>query len=119
MKSLLAVAMLAFAGLASAEQVDLYQTGGWGALHQYHDVANSANAAITIYIGVSGSAAVYMDGDVYMGTYNGSGIPSVFTSGRGQITLTINETTRRACTYSGRGQHCSTIWTLVEGTLVR
>jgi len=120
MKILIAVGMLAFAGAASAENIDLYTTGGWGALHQYHDVGNSANALLSIYIGVSGSASVYLDDDVFSGLYNGSGVRSVFTNGAGvQITLTINETSRRVCVLQGRGQYCHTVWTLLDGTLLR
>ncbi len=114
------LALLSFPAFATAETIDLYTTSGWGALHQYHDIANSADASVTIYIGVSGSASVYLDGDVFNGFYNGSGVASVFTNGTGaQVILTIDETSRRVCVYQGRGQRCSTIWTLQDGTLVR
>jgi hypothetical protein len=41
MKSLIVALMLAVSGVAAADQIDLYPTGGFGALHQYHNVDTS------------------------------------------------------------------------------
>lgn len=110
-------------GTAGAETLTLGTTGGWGALHQYHDVPTGDQATtVTAYIGSTSMSLWFNDnvGDQFTGPYYGSGVGTVLTDPNGvQISLTIDERTRRACTYSGRGQHCSTIWTLVDGTLVR
>jgi hypothetical protein len=120
MRTSILLSLLAFSAVASAESLDLYTTTGWGALHQYHDVGNSAGVPLAIYIGVSGSASVYLADDVYTGFYNGSGVASTFANEAGvQITLTLSETSRRVCVRQGRGQSCHLVWTLVEGTLVR
>lgn len=114
-KTMLLCAALAASGMASA--TDLNQTPGFGYLHQYHNVANSDGLSIDIYIGSSGSASVFVDGDVYTGNYNGSGIPSVFTSNAGQLTLTIDETSRTVYIKQGKGQTRKTVYTLLDGTL--
>lgn len=110
-------------GTASAETLTLATTGGWGALHQYHDVQTSDPAtAVTAYIGSTSMSLWFNDnvGDQFTGPYYGSGVNTVLTDQNGvQISLTMDEQTRRVCTRSGRGQHCSTIWTLVDGTLIR
>lgn len=120
MRTAILLSLLAFSALASAESLTLYRTTGWGALHQYHDVSNSAGVPLAIYIGVSGSASVYLADDVYTGYYQGSDLASTFANQAGQkITLTITETYRRVYTRQGRGQSSHMVWTLVEGTLVR
>src|SRR5712672_549988 len=113
----------ALSGQARAETLTLDTTGGWGALHQYHNVPTSDPATtVTMYIGAKSMSLWFNDNvsDQFTGPYYGSGVGTVLTDPNGvQIFLTIDERTRRACTYSGRGQHCSTIWTLVDGTLDR
>ena len=83
--------------IASAEQVDLYTTGGFGALHQYHNVQTSlctqvpceAAGLVTIYLpqqstsrgiqlwfGDQVTSANYFT-SYWVGTYSGNGLVSV------------------------------------------
>jgi len=128
--ALIGVLALGASTLVNAETLDLAQTGGWGALHQYHDVQTSDPATtVTMYLPqyTTGSQIAelwfgdFAAGNQFYGDYNNVGNQMTFTNpNTGQtVVLQIFESTRRACTYSGRGQHCSTIWTLVSGTLAR
>lgn len=116
-KLMLLLPLLAICGLASA--TDLYESPGFGYLHQYHNVANSDGLPLDIYVGISGGASIYWNGDVYYGVYNGTGVPSVYTSQSGQIVLTINETLQQVYIRVGRGQRHVTRYTLVNGELTQ
>lgn len=111
------LASIALLAAMTAGATDLYETPGFGYLHQYHNVANSDGQALDIYVGISGTAAVYWNNDLYTGVYNGSGIPSIFTSTSGQIVLTINESLQQVYIRQGRGQRHVTKYTLTSGEL--
>lgn len=131
---------LGVALVASADTVDLYTTGGWGALHQYHNVDTSLCTTVpcdpadqvTIYISTlpwytsppPQSIQLWFGADLahsYTGPYYGSGVPTTLSGPvpLAQITVTLNETSRRVCTHSGRGQNCHEVWTLTSGSIVR
>lgn len=115
--TMLLISLAAFAGSAFA--TDLYESPGFGYLHQYHNVANSDGLPLDIYVGISGGASIYWNGDVYYGVYNGTGVPSVYTSQSGQIVLTINETLQQVYIRVGRGQRHVAHYTLVSGELTQ
>jgi len=126
---------------ARADTVDLYTALGFGALHQYHNVDTSLCTSVpcdpsdqvTIYISTQAwytspppqRIQLWFGSDLansYSGPYYGSGIPTTLSgaySPLAQITVTLNETSRRVCTSSGRGQNCHQVWTLQDGTLIR
>jgi len=138
MKSLIC-SLLLISGVANADSIDLYTALGFGALHQYHNVDTSLcttvpcdpSVQVTIYISTLASVynpppmsiQLWFGSDLagaYYGPYYGSGMPTVLankTTG-GQITVTLNETSRRVCTSSGRGQNCHQVWTLFSGQVV-
>ena len=139
MKSLICSLVL-ISGVAQAETVDLYTALGFGALHQYHDVDTSLCTTVpcdpavqvTIYISTLASVNVpppksiqlWFGSDLagaFTGPYYGSALPTVLVSAAtgSQITVTLNETSRRVCTRSGRGQTCHEVWTLFSGVLLR
>lgn len=133
MKTLLAVAMLAFGGIASAETLQLQPKDGAGALHQYWSVPTDAPpTTVTIY--VSTQASVFNPppqtvelwfngfdaGNQFFGAYS-AGNQMVLTNpvtGQ-QIVLELTETSKRVCTRSGRGQNCHQVWSLLSGTVTR
>ena len=132
--------LLLVSAVAQADTIDLYTALGFGALHQYHNVDTSLCTTVpcdpanqvTVYI--STLASVYIPppmsielwfgsdlAGAFFGPYYGSGLPTVLTSTAtgNQITVTLNETSRRVCTSSGRGQNCHQVWTLLSGVVVR
>lgn len=130
MKTLIALGLLALGGVANADQIDLYQTGGWGGAHQYHDIVTSDPVTtVTMYLPqyTTGSQVselwfgAFAVGNQFYGEYNSVGNQMTFTNpNTGQIiVLQISETTERVCTRSGRGQNCHTRWTLLGGTIIR
>ena len=56
----------AFGAAAQAETIDLYTTVGFGNLHQYHNVPNSVDASVDMYLpngaATGGSGGLYLDG---------------------------------------------------------
>lgn len=138
MKALLFAALLLVPLAAHSDTIDLQTSKGAGNVHQYHDVNTSLcntspcdpESQVTIYISVQASATypppqniqVWFDDDVahsYYGPYYGTGVPTTLSGASGQVTVTLNETSQRVCTHSGRGQHCAQVWTLQSGTIVR
>lgn len=116
MKAMIATMLLAISGVAAADTIDLGYTPGWGATHEYLNVANAYGLDIDIVIG--GTAGVNLQGDLFTGPYFGSGVPFVVTDADGaQLTVTLNETSVRKCTKSGRGQTCHNVYTLIDGTI--
>lgn len=128
--------------MAQADTLELFATGGWGALHQYHNVPTNlctqvpceVEATVTIYI--STLASVYNPpprsielwfgndlANAYFGPYYGSGVPTVLTNKTtgAQLTVTLDETSRTVKGGgSGRGGYAShTVWTLLDGEVVR
>lgn len=99
MKSLLLAAVL-LAGAAHADTITLGSQTGFGVLQEFIDVPNDAGVRVDIY-----PAVVIIDGVSY-------------TKGT-LASLELVLTTYRTCTGSGRGQHCSTHYTLISGTIVR
>jgi hypothetical protein len=126
MKALIAACVLAFAGAASAEQLDVYTTGGWGCLHQYHNADTSlAGVTATIYLPQAGtgngSLSISDSTGYYTGPYAGSGNTSVLTDSNtgATVLLTITETFYRTQVNSGRAHYWCTHWTLQSGTISR
>ena len=129
MKTLIAMAMLAFGVAASAEVLDLEQTAGAGRLHQYHLVqTNDPATTVTIYISQVSTYSPtielwfndFVAGNQFFGTYS-AGNQMVLTNpttGQ-QIVVQLTETTVHVCTRSGRGQNCGTLWTLQDGSVTR
>lgn len=95
----------------------LLRTLGFGATHEYLNVQNSVGIPLSIVIDAN-EAGVNVGGDVFTGTYLGSGVQFVVTDPDGaQLFVTLNETSARKCTGSGRGQNCHNVWTLVSGEI--
>lgn len=117
MKSIYGLLALAIAGIAHADTVELNRTVGFGATHEYLNVANAYGLDIDIVIG--GTAGVNIEGDLFTGAYFGSGVPFVVTDSEGaQLTVVLNETSETRCTHSGRGAGaCHKVYTLVSGTI--
>jgi len=125
---------------ARADTIDLFTALGFGALHQYHNVDTSLCTTVpcdpadqvTIYISTQASYTspppqriqLWFGSDLansYFGPYYGSGVPTtvIGPAPLAPITVTLNESSRRVCTSSGRGQNCHQVWTLLSGELVR
>jgi hypothetical protein len=114
MKMTIVLAALVLSAAAQAETIDLYQTSGFGLTRQYIGVPNSINA--DIYINRATACVVVIDGV----SYNGPTCDYMIDATTGQsISATLVEGSYRTCTRSGRGQHCSTHWTLQSGQIVR
>lgn len=96
----LATAVYMVAVAAHADTITLGSKPGFGVLQEYIDVPNDAGVRVDIY-----PAVVIIDGVSYP---TGS-----------LVSVNLNVTTYRSCTGSGRGQHCSTHYTLISGTIVR
>jgi hypothetical protein len=116
----------AFAGTATAEKFDLYTTGGWGCLHQYHNADTSlAGVTATLYLPQAGSGygslSISDSTGYYTGPYAGSGLMSVLTDNTtgATVLLTITETFYRKQINSGRTHMWCTHWTLQSGTIIR
>lgn len=141
MKTILwTMGLILAAASANAETITLYTTGGFGALHQYHDVANSSDAldsdgnaieySIDLYLpqqGTTANGALYLDGVQYV-CPNMPAFPAlnvltsstcVDTSTGNMVSLVINESHYRKQFNSGRTHMWRTYWTLIAGTLVR
>ena len=122
----LLIALLALSGVASAEQIDIQTTAGFGCLHQYHDADTSlAGVTVTIYLPQlgegSGSLSISDDTGLYTGAYAGNGLESILTDATTGLTvsMTLTETSYRKPIKSGRANYWCTKWTLQGGTIIR
>lgn len=135
-------ALLLSPGASAQSVVTLDPAGGFGALHQYHEVTTDATPddPVTMYLpqaGATGGMQLWFDSEVapdgtflayWRGTFT-TGLPAtlqryacaggVCSPTGEQLSLQIVESTRRVCTKSGRGQTCHTLWTLLGGTITR
>ena len=114
---LLALASLLLSLSAQAETITL-QPSGCGLTRYCLDVANDAGADIAIYAGPTyANRTLYLNGVAYTGPNTS---PSVLYAVDGSwLTLSTEFSSYVTCTKSGRGQHCSTHWTLTGGAVVR
>lgn len=122
MKHILIALALLTADIAAAGTVTL-GTDPCGIVKQCIDIPNDAGDTISLY-GAPGYPYffLYIDGVQYKATVpSGMGVDSaVLTDANGDVAyLTASFSTYRTCTHSGRGQTCSTHWSLIGGTLVR
>jgi hypothetical protein len=116
MNRILSLLLCLFALNAQAETITL-QPSGCGLTRYCLDVANDAGADIAIYAGPTYSnRTLYLRGVAYTGPNTS---PSVMYAVDGAwLTLTTEFSSYVTCTKSGRGQHCSTHWTLMGGSVV-
>lgn len=145
---LAAALMILSAGIARADQVDIYPGNGLGNLHQYRELANASGVPLNAVMPQTNIAGGGMEAwfddqvqpitnsfySVWLGTWNGNGIESTLqkcvydltqwpvpacTFNGETIEVTLNEYTTKKRTTSGRGQGIYTQWHLTGGTLVR
>lgn len=121
-KSILIALALMGSAAASAETVTL-GPDACGIVKQCISIPNDTGLELHLY-GAPGYPFfyVYVDGVPYKSTiasgYGGDNVVLADTTGD-VIYLTYSFTTYRTCSRSGRGQTCSTHWSLTGGTLVR
>ena len=138
------IALLASAGFAEAQTINIQTTSGFGNLHQYHNADTDVpDLTVTIYLPQStatGGMTLWFPDQVnqtnnsftsyYVGTYNGNGVESIlekcvfidlYTCVKNGETLsvTLNETSSRKQINSGRAHYWVTKWTLLDGLIVR
>jgi len=128
MKILLAVGLLALAGMSSADTIDLHTTAGSQCLHQYHDIDTSLpGMTVTMWApqlaGSQGGISLSFSNDtaLWTGTFYGSGIPTMLTrdvTGQ-QLTLNFTETWYRTLAGAGRARWWCYKWTLQAGLIIR
>ncbi len=103
----------------AATTIDLYTTGGFGNLNQFHDVGNSAGANISIYR--STGVVVYIDGVAYSAPTGGAAtdnVDLVLTNSVGEtIVLNAHYSYVRKQVNSGRTHMWVTHWTLESGSI--
>lgn len=122
MKILIALGMLAVAGAASAETITL-GPDGCGITVQCVGVPTDTGAVVSLYsYPLWPTASLYIDGVRYIGAQTlAAGYDNAqFQDANGNVVLlTATFGTFRTCVRSGRGQHCSTHYNLLGGSVVR
>jgi len=120
MKALILAFLLAAAGLAHAEVITLDKSPCTSnASRSCQNIGNAAGLDLDYYAATNYLVAtMYVDGVPYLGPNTPS--YSVMTNSIGQsIIVQVVFSSYRTCTHSGRGQTCTTHWTLEGGTLTR
>ena len=122
LKKLLLIAALLFGSTALADTITL-QPQSYGLTKICVAIPNDvgANVEIAAYF-VYPSVNVYVDGVQYTApTGNDNPIAGLvlYAPDGSYVVLDATWTTYRTCVRSGRGQHCSTHWTLAAGTISR
>jgi len=123
MKMLLAIFALTLSLAAQADTIELYSKPGFGYLHQYHGVENSADADVSIYApqSIGKPCYVILDGISY-GSLTACGIlAGVLTDALtgNTVTVTLVESFYRKRISSGRANYYGTVWMLLSGTIER
>jgi hypothetical protein len=121
----------AFGAAAHADTIDLYTTVGFGNLHQYHNVPNSTDAAVDLYLpnqaATGGTGVLLLDGVQYvcpnMPKFPEQNAPTSTTcvdlATGATVYLTVVETWYRKYISQGRLHMYVTRWTLVSGAIER
>lgn len=91
---------------------------GCGITRQCLKIPNDAGMEIALSSSQlpGGQQYLYVDTVLYSGVNSSPAV--LYSDAGGWLTLNTSWSTFRTCTRSGRGQHCSTHWQLLGGTVV-